>query len=32
LAFFSFAPENAGYVNRIADILAAVLNALAADE
>jgi hypothetical protein len=31
LAFFSFAPENAGYVNRIADIMAAVLDVLAAD-
>ncbi|MEE8640303.1 MAG: hypothetical protein V3T41_07830 [bacterium] len=32
LAFFSFAPENAGYVNRIADIIAAALNALVAEE
>jgi hypothetical protein len=29
LAFFSFAVENAGYVNRIADVLAATMNALA---
>jgi hypothetical protein len=32
LAFFSFAPENAGYVNRIADIMSAVLDALAAED
>jgi hypothetical protein len=32
VAFFSFAVENAGYVNRIADITAATLNALAAEE
>jgi hypothetical protein len=32
VAFFSFAPENAGYVNRIADILAAVMDSLAADD
>ncbi|HUV85928.1 MAG TPA: hypothetical protein VMX79_02320 [bacterium] len=31
-AFFSFALENAGYVNRIADIMAAALDALAADD
>jgi hypothetical protein len=31
LAFFSFALENAGYINRIADVLAATMNALAAE-
>jgi len=32
VAFFSFALENAGYVNRIADIAAATLSALASEE
>jgi hypothetical protein len=31
VAFFSFALENAGYVNRIADVLAAAMNVLAAE-
>lgn len=32
VAFFSFAVENVGYVNRLADITAAALNALASEE
>ncbi len=31
LAFFSFAPENAGYVNRIADIMSATFDSLTAE-